>query len=914
MPLHKYLLAMLLSLAAAAVSAATTDITLNNPLTQKMSLKDYLYYWVGDENISPEELSKSVHFFALWQPVEAGTHISVWQTTPVRLKFYLRNHAKAEQQLVMVYPQTTLDEIRVTYLENDVPIKKYRSGNQLPFNARPINHRQFVFPVTLKPDQEITVLIEANGRLDRILDDLSLWPRQVFFERTDTELLFNALFFGVLLVFSIYSFLLFSAVRETSYLWFSLYTLCLLVRELALENIPFEFLWPFMPVMQNFTLILSVTTSTALNALFIMAYLQIRPDTTPKLYKVYLLYLVAHAAIFIYQAFTGWSLTSINIWLIVAGPFNVFIWFNALYLHRKKHANAGPFLIAFSCLLFGALITILDLFVGFPMPLPQAANTGQLIYIAIISIALSMHIGKARAKAHMIYAENKAKSDFMAKMSHEIRTPINGVLGMAQLLSSTELSNKQKHYADVINHCGKTLLNVINDILEYAKIEAGKLELENQSFNLDQLLLKNNTIFWPQIQNKGLHYHYQLDPKVPHHLIGDPERLQQILNNLFSNAVKFTSKGSIHFLVNLLFLENEEFAHLEFRISDDGIGMSSEELENLFTPFSQANGTSRHYGGSGLGLNISKQLISLMGGEITVESRLGSGTEFRILIPFKIDLEQEAQRIHENSQLHHKRVMSLAESSSQQSFAAQLLSNWGMKVKTFTDFHDAEAYMQEDVDGFDLILVSHSVLQHLSPVERSHLKQQISKALFYDCQYKEQVTNIPGFEQAQVALAPLSHEQVRQKVFKLLGLTPAAKVEAICPEQLKKREDLRVLVAEDDATNRLVIRAVLKQMNIKHDIVINGLLALERYQQSPESYDVILMDCEMPEMDGYQASDKIRELEKQKKLRAVPIIALTAHVLPEYEHRCYESGINKVLAKPIDLQVLTETLDAISHH
>lgn len=896
-------------------SHADNHVYFDTQSPDSIRLQDHLYQWIGEEQ-PLASLVEHIQFFALWQAVNPNHALGLDDTKPVRLMLNITNPSQTRQELLLVHPHTTLNNIKLIYLSDGQIIQQYQAGNSLPFNERPITHRFFLFPVTIEPAQNITILIEADGILDNFITDFSLWKRSAFFERTDTQLIISSLYIGALLLFAIYNALLYAGVREISYLMFALFAFSLLIRALVENNFLFEFVWPNVPMMQNMTLVLSIVASSMLHTLFIMSYLSINKQK-PKLLKAYQAFLLSLTVLIIYQAINGWPLSSISFLVMLAIPFSIFVWGSTAWLITQGSKNARSLLIAYTLLITVELWAMDGHLFEAKLPLNQKADLAQLLYIVILSFALSMRIGESREKAHIAYAKNKAKSDFLAKMSHEIRTPINGVLGMAQLLLETPLSRKQQHYADVISHCSKTLLNVINDILEYSKIEAGKLECEHTPFNLDALLLSNNALFWSQIQNKHLQYKFWIDPNIPHHLIGDPARLQQIFNNLFSNAVKFTDTGTIKLDVRLLHIDtNSSIAHIEFCLKDTGIGMNEDEIARIFLPFSQASSsTNRYYGGSGLGLSITKQLTELLGGTITVHSELRVGSGFSMELPFAIDTEAEYKRQESLTAFIGKRALILSDDVSEKDPVKITLRNWQIDTHCFTNIEDALAAMNKvPQDDFDVYCFSAYLLTGLHYEERALLQKVASKTLVYDHEFRPAASYyLHGFEGAHFLKAPFSLQQIQEQLSELLGLSLAdgGKVAKANSTVFKPRSELRILVAEDDATNRLVIRAILKKLQIEHDIVANGLLVFERYKQTPDAYDMILMDCEMPEMNGYQAAEEIRSYEKQQKLKAIPIVALTAHVLPEYEARCYHSGMNMVIGKPIDIKILTDAFDQL---
>jgi signal transduction histidine kinase/CheY-like chemotaxis protein len=877
-------------------------VLIDTPVSEPRPLYSHLHQWMGDYE-SLDQLHEKIYLFSFWQhpPKTNSYHFS--NAHPIQLMFSIENRTLLSQKLALVYPDARLSYIKVQYWVDGAKQTQYETGNQLPFHSRPINHRHFVFPLNITAQQTATVLIEFEGRPDAFLNQLRLWDLDTFYETTDVPLITNAMLLGILLLLLLYHGLIFLTTKEYAQFWFSLFITAFFLRVLTTNNIGFEFLWPNAPFFQNFILVSSVMISSLLTPVFIIYYLQLNKHT-PNILLVYKTYIALHFIVMALQTYYGWPVNSVSYWLLIAGPFSLFIIVNCFWLYRHGNTNAGIFLLSYLFLISAGLFTAGNQFFNFNIPFEPSEEIGQLLQILILSLALSMDAGRSREKMHIAYAKNKAKNDFLAKMSHEIRTPINGVLGMAQLLSETPLSRKQQHYADVINHCSKTLLNVINNILEYSKIEAGKIELENTTFNLDDLLLNNNGLFWPQIHNKGLAYKFYFDPTIPRNLQGDPTRLQQVFNNVFSNAIKFTDHGSISLTVTATSIQNG-LVNIQFTVSDTGIGIKEDDVEHIFSPFSQANAsTTRLYGGSGLGLNITQQLVSLMGGTIALKSTPKLGTVFTVEIPFKIDSYTEYLQQKQSSIFSTKKAFIVSNLDEDTDLVKKAIRFYSIEYNESHNIDDAINVITNNDTEFDLFCIELSLFNSYSTIQKKALHKYGQHILIYDCSFNGSSSDL-YLEGFHLLSAPFSFRHLQNQLLDIFDIKESLASTDNAEKNLQHATiPNHLLVAEDDATNRLVIRAILKKMNIKHDIVANGILAMEYYTANPQAYELLLMDCEMPEMNGYDAAAAIREYEQAHGLKAIPIIALTAHVLPEYEKRCYESGMNMVVAKPVDIDIL----------
>lgn len=506
---------------------------------------------------------------------------------------------------------------------------------------------------------------------------------------------------------------------------------------------------------------------------------------------------------------------------------------------------------------------------------------------------------------------NRAKSVFLATMSHEIRTPMNGVLGMASLLAGTSLTTEQREYTDTIRSSGEALLTVINDVLDFSKIESGNLDLDNHSFDLRQCVEEVMDVFSGKATQKGLDLVYQIDYQIPAQIVGDSHRLRQVLLNLIGNAMKFTHKGEIFVAIHLQQSVGDNLT-LAFDVKDTGIGISPDKLTRLFKAFSQVDSsTTRKYGGTGLGLAISKRLVELMGGAITIASESGTGSTVSFTVGCQVSKESIRQYILCNTAGNDgKRILVVDDNQTNltilkgqlelwnlvpvlASSGAQALEILGSTAKFDAVITDMQMPAMDGVALTRQIKTQHADLPVilLSSIGDESKKQYAN--LFFD------VLNKPVRQQQlcrviQSALRPASVTAIRDES------SPAP----VLPEDFSKRYPLRILIAEDNPVNqKLTLRILNKLGYTTIDLAQNGLEVLEKFDE--KFFDVILMDVQMPEMDGLEATRLIRK----KRYHQPIIISMTANAMQGDRELCLQAGMNDYVSKPVKLEALVSVLE-----
>ena len=764
----KFVFAALLFFPIGALATITLsdDIGLQDFDNQLQSYEDFHHQLTVAKLVSDFDLH-------IWEPPHPSntnvgfTSASYWLTTTIKNPYRTSRERVLEMQFAL------LDDFEVALVQNGQVLYRYRTGDKYPHSNRPLNDRYFLFPIEIPPgESRLFIRSTSKGTMNI---PLKLWSQEALWETKAVSLLGQGLFFGILIVMSIYNGFLFFATRDRSYLFYVIYVLAFIAHQACVRGFVFQYVWPetlsWNDHIQDYFVIFSVLAALQFFREFLS--LKVQQPHIDRLIRWLIYSWIAYAFIapFLDKVVTVWlSSAGTFLSITVAGS-------GAVHLWAKGFRPAKLFLIAWMFLLSAACVYILKNWGILPSNFftEYALQLGSVFEVCLLSFALADRITYLKRKEQdatesAIRAESEilAKKEFLSKVSHEIRTPMNGVLGMIQLLQITQLNGTQKRYADIIYRSAKVLLNVISDILDFSKMEKGKLDVQLSNTNLQELLMDIKAIFARPTAEKNIELICDLDDELPDVMRTDEVRLRQILINIISNAVKHTERGRISITITPM-----SGQRVNFRVSDTGSGISKQQLGIIFSETSEVEKISSE----GLGLVISKQLVELFGGKMVIQSTLNEGTTIDFYLPLQ----------------------------------------------------------QADLD------LPQSTTQE--PVRRS--LRSYSKT---------------------------------------------------------------ILVVDDDVPSQEVVQSMLQRMGHRVSVVENGQEALAAVQDNQQSWDMIFMDCEMPQMNGFEAVQKIREWEQRQGFEKSVVVGLSAHNHPTYLKRCIQSGMQTYLVKPIEFSDLKSVM------
>ena len=845
------------------------------------------------------------------------------------LRLTIENQSDQPLDALLEIGYAPIDDVTFHVLEHGVLVDRQQAGDRHSFSHRPIFHRNHMLPLSLDASARQTVFIRLQTQGSLIIP-LTLRSLSNYNVHEQYYMALQGAFFGIMLIMALYNLVLYTAIKDASYLYYVAAVLSFGFFNASLQGTGFQFLWPENPELNYYALPFFMLLSGMTTYAFSIRFLRLK-EHHRIYYRACVVLLITLSSIVVAMFTRFFNYNEITkVASIISSSGALFLLITAVHLFAKGHSTVRFYLLAFVCLFLAMLLLGLEKFAVIPAHpmIDYSMQIGNTLQVLLLSFALTDRISYDRKKRHQMEkiaieadANNKAKSDFLATMSHEIRTPLNGVLGMTELLRGTRLESQQQHYLNVISSSGKALLYLINDILDYSKIEAGKMDVELIDIDLDELVLECASIFNAEAQRKGILLLVSREQDVPSHIKSDANRIRQILINLIGNALKFTSAGSIK--VTVMKTESGAKPGIRFDVQDTGIGLTKEQQEKLFTPYSQAGrSTSRQFGGTGLGLSISKKLSELLGGEIGVTSVPGEGSLFWFSVEYhEVDNKDLLSEVAIPPALNDKRVLLADESKEYVKSVGQGINQWGLDTTTVTRadevLEELTAAAQAD-RPFDLIVIS------------STLAQAVSDAISNNAAESDVVINTPMIALSETVAIMADENSTELRIIKmiqkpvaaralkgditeaLLGATGAGSEHSAAREvnDISLADMGTIIVAEDNSVNQMVIKGMLRRMDAAFEVVNNGAEAVTLFKEKQQDIFLILMDCEMPVLDGFEATHAIRQLEKDAGgAEHVPIVALSAHATREFRDRALDSGMDAHLSKPIQYEVLKDFLE-----
>lgn len=884
---------------------ASADGSINIGSGQTIHLKKSALFLNTATN--PQSLQQVVDEYldqdALWNPLHISSISEVFRYGYSWQKISLHNPTDRELRLFLICTESSTEDVQAAIIRQGTIREQWHTGTSQPYVERPFSHRMFIMPFDLQPGETVTVLAAirsgGNGDFLRIQEQKSFWAWD------NNSLISDSLQLGAISILSLLVLFLFVVTRETTTLYFYLYILNSSIHNLARDGFLDQYLYPNIGGITHPLTEASAYITTFLGVIFLARFLEFekRRSTIMLLFSRLLatLSIVQIASIFVTetQYHTPWVLVS-----VIA----TFVYFLSCWIHSLLHLTRGHH--------HSRVFAIVGLFIVIPMFMNVfyfyfrensepafwlQLRSGDVMFTVALYVAMLYDLKREQLKKQEALLKAEARTQFFATLNHELRTPLNGVIGMAELLNQTDQTPIQKQYSETIINSGNHLLTLINDILDLTRISEGKLEFENSHYDLDQTLSDCLASFLPMIFRKRVPIYFTIQPDMPIHLIGDQYRIRQVIYNLLSNAMKFTEKGHILLRTTAERTDQEDVYRIIVQVTDTGIGIPAEAVERIFSQFTQADvSTTRRYGGSGLGLAICKAIAESLGGEIQVDSAPGRGSCFTVSFMSAIDTAAERQRRESLSPLRGRKIILVSDRPVLFSYFVDHLRYWGVDFVVPQSIDEAIELIENNT--FDC-MVAYFISNAFDNLRRfNHLT--INTLLWHHKIVRTTDIDWPG--RLETLPVPASYNKMELAMVALIEDRSITTREEPASVSLSEIHNLKILVVEDNQTNRMVTLGILRHLGLEADSAENGKQAVDMCRET--DYSVILMDCEMPILDGYEAT---RQILKNATSPKPIIVAVTAQSLNEARELCFESGMYSVVLKPITIDKLRDCLTEI---